>query len=358
MSALSEIASLPGFSLRRAWPRSADHLLLDLRGPAGEPVAAQWLAEPGRAGEVARRTGAGARAVGRVLLQPAGADRRLPALADLVRAPGAALVAHRPERRAVVRRADGAYAKVVRPERTLELARAARTAGATGLRVPRVLDVDVPAGVVTTAALPGRTLHDLLGADSPAVLPAAREVGRALAALHASPLQPGATVHDGAAESQVLRRWTGLARSHGVGGVVADVAALLDPPAPLVPVHRDLHDKQLLVDEDGSIGVLDFDLAAAGEAALDLANLLVHLELRAHQRVCSAALAAAAAAAVLDGYRPGPDVVARLGAYDEVARRRLVAVYAFRPGSRTAASLLLEPLQVRRSRAASASARA
>ncbi|WP_396134697.1 phosphotransferase [Cellulomonas sp. ATA003] len=48
-------------------------------------------------------------------------------------------------------------------------------------------------------------------------------------------------------------------------------------------VHRDLHDKQLLVDGSGGIGLLDFDLAAAGEAALDLANLLVHLELRVHQ---------------------------------------------------------------------------
>lgn len=356
MSALSEIAALPGFSVRRAWPRSPDHLLLDLRGPSGDPVAGQWLGEPGRAAEVARRTGAGSRAVGRVLLQPGGADRRLPALSGLLREDGAVLVAHRPERRAVVHRGDGTYAKVVRPERTAEVARAARAAGDSGLRVPQVLDVRE--GVVTTAPLPGRTLHDLLRAGSSAVLPAAREIGRTLAALHRSPLPPGVAVRDGAAEGQVLRRWTGLAHAHGVGDRGAEVAALRDPPAPLVPVHRDLHDKQLLVDGDGSVGVLDFDLAAAGEAALDLANLLVHLELRAHQGVCSTALAAAAAAAVLDGYAPGPDVERRLAAYDQAARRRLVAVYGFRPGSRAAAGRLLDPEQVRRSRAASAAARA
>ena len=88
-------------------------------------------------------------------------------------------------------------------------------------------------------------------------------------------------------------------------------------------------------------GLLDFDLAAAGEAALDLANLLVHLELRALQGVCDAEVARAAAGAVLAGYRPGPDVRRRLAVYDEAARRRLVAVYAFRPASGAAARRLL-----------------
>lgn len=341
MSGLDESGAVPGLSLRRAWPRSGEHLLLDLVRPTGVAVAAQWFAEPGRAAAVARRTGSGASAVGRVVLQPDGADRRLHSLASLVARPGAALVAHRPERRAVVRLADGAYAKVVRPERTTEVARAATTAAATGLRVPRVLDVDPAAGVVTTSALPGRTLHDLLRTGSADVLPTAREVGRVLAALHASPLAPGAVVHDAAAEQRVLDRWTGLAAAHGAGAAVAPVDGLAAGPGPLVPVHRDLHDKQLLVDEDGSVGLLDFDLAAAGEAALDLANLLVHLELRAQQGLCRPELARAAADAVLAGYLPGPDVRRRLAAYDEAARRRLVAVYAFRPASGAAARRLL-----------------
>ncbi len=341
MSGLDESAAVPGLSLRRAWPRSGEHLLLDLVRPTGEAVAAQWFAEPGRAAAVARRTDGGARAVGRVVLQPDGADRRLPSLAPLVARPGAALVAHRPERRAVVRLADGTYAKVVRPDRTAEVARAARNATATGLRVPEVLDVDPVAGVVTTSALPGRTLHDLLRAGSADVPGAAREVGRVLASLHASPLRPGGVVHDAAAEQRVLDRWTGLAVAHGAGGAAPRIAGLAAGQGPLVPVHRDLHDKQLLVDVDGSVGLLDFDLAAAGEAALDLANLLVHLELRALQGACHPEVARAAAGAVLAGYRPGPDVRRRLAVYDEAARRRLVAVYAFRPASRAAARRLL-----------------
>ncbi len=45
-------------------------------------------------------------------------------------------------------------------------------------------------------------------------------------------------------------------------------------------LHRDFFDKQVVVDADGRPGLLDFDTLAAGEAAVDVANMLVHLELR------------------------------------------------------------------------------
>ncbi|WP_396134698.1 phosphotransferase [Cellulomonas sp. ATA003] len=124
------------------------------------------------------------------MVQPAGADRRLRVLADLLRDPGAALVAHRPERRAVVRLGDGSYAKVVRPDRAAEVARTARAAAVPGVRVPPVLHVDAHAGVVVTGPLPGRTLHALLGDPTADVVTAAREVGRTLAALHTTPPPP------------------------------------------------------------------------------------------------------------------------------------------------------------------------
>lgn len=305
-------------------------------------MAGQWFADADRAAQVAAQTGPPASLHGRVVLQPAGVDRRLPALAALVREPGAVLVAHRPERRAVVRRSDGAYAKVVRPERVADVARTARAAVAPGARVPEVVDVDERAGVVVSAPLPGITLYELLATGSPDAVAAARTVGRALAALHASPLSPHVGVHDGAAEQQVLTRWEELAHAYGVLSAPRGAdAGLLDRTGPLVPVHRDLHDKQVLVDADGEVGLLDFDLAAAGEAALDLANLLVHLELRVLQGVCPPELARAASAAVTDGYRPSPQVRARLPVYDASARRRLVAVYAFRPASSAAARRLV-----------------
>lgn len=51
-------------------------------------------------------------------------------------------------------------------------------------------------------------------------------------------------------------------------------------PDPLVWAHGDLHDKQILaVAGPSPLGLLDFDDSAQAEAALDLANLDVHLEL-------------------------------------------------------------------------------
>lgn len=90
--------------------------------------------------------------------------------------------------------------------------------------------------------------------------------------------------------------------------------------------------------------MLDFDTLAAGEGALDLANLLVHLELRALQGHCTAARAAELAAAVLDGYEPDRTVRDRLAAYAAATRLRLCAVYRFRPGAETAVAGLRERL--------------
>ncbi|TFV53665.1 hypothetical protein E4P41_20890, partial [Geodermatophilus sp. DF01-2] len=100
---------------------------------------------------------------------------------------------------------------------------------------------------------------------------------------------------------------------------------------PAVPLHRDLHDRQVLVADDGSVGLLDFDLLAAGEPALDLANLLAHLSLRQHQGLVTDA--GPLRAAVLEGYRPAPAVAARVPVREAVTRLRLAAVYAFRPGA-------------------------
>ncbi len=61
-----------------------------------------------------------------------------------------------------------------------------------------------------------------------------------------------------------------------------------------VPAHGDLHDGNLM--RIGSrVGLLDFDMLCVGDAALDLANLSAHLELRALQGIRGASLAGAAA---------------------------------------------------------------
>ncbi|TDE94768.1 hypothetical protein EXU48_08190 [Occultella glacieicola] len=350
-----------GHTLERAMPRDEGHALLMVRTRPGAGVAGQWFADPDRATHVAaattRRPGGTRHVQGvgeHVILQAGGTDRRLTALHDLASAPGAHLVAHRPERRGVVRHEVGGrivFTKVVRPGRVDGLVDTLATTTGAGVRAPRVLGADET--TLTTEAMPGHTLHEALaapGAEPADLTEAGHAVGTLLRRLHAVPPPAGGVaVHDGAAEFAVTRRWLGLAQAYGVlPRTATDVpAALARAEASLVPcarpvlLHRDLHDKQLLT-AGAEAGVLDLDLLALGDPALDLANLLVHLELRARQGVTTPALARACASGVLSGYRPTAVERATLPGYAMATRLRLLAVYAFRPATTEAATSVLD----------------
>ncbi|MCP3915348.1 MAG: phosphotransferase [bacterium] len=102
---------------------------------------------------------------------------------------------------------------------------------------------------------------------------------------------------------------------------------------PPVFLHRDLHDGQLLT-EDGRVYILDFDIAAAGDPALDLGNLTAHLQLRALQGWCGASQARAeeCASALLEGYAStGSGFYGRLSWYQASTFLRLALVYDLRP---------------------------
>lgn len=353
-----------GHALVSAMPRSGEHLLLRVRRADGAEVAGQWFAEAARAAHVVAGTrrssrqddpevASAVRLVGaHTVLQPGGADRRLTGLGGLAADPDLELVAHRPERRAVVRQRAGAYyTKVVRPDRLARVVDPLRhVAASSGPHVAEVLASDPARGTVTLAALPGRPLHDLGDSSGP---PTLASVGVAVHRLHATSVFADADLHDPAAELGTVRRWHDLAASYGVWPLpAADTARLLARADELlsgvsgqeVLLHRDLHDKQILVDGD-SVGLLDLDLAAAGHAALDLANLLVHLELRARQGLLPADRLPALADALLEGYDADPTVRAGLPAYALATRLRLVGVYAFRPaGAAAATALLTDPL--------------
>ncbi len=359
-----------GLEVARAWPRTPEHLLLHLRRPSGESVAGQWFAHPARAAHVAERTQAASPLVragvcqvagSGVVLQEAGADRRLPALARELRRGGAALVTHRPERRAVVRHDDPVagtvFTKVVRPRHVPRPGPSCSQLHA--LRVPEVLEVDHEAGRVTTRALPGSTLHDLLADVEVSATELARygrACGVALAELHARTVVRDEPDHGIEQEIAVTDRWLAAADAHRALPTRVlrrlarrrDRAVAAAPPSRSRPVvlHRDLHDQQLLVRvPDGAgpleVGLLDFDLAAVGDPALDLANLLVHLELRVVQGLTPQVRAQACAAGLLDGYEPSDQVLGSVPQHAELARLRLVALYAFRPAYRDAVVDLL-----------------
>lgn len=378
-----------GLVLRRAWPRDLEHLLLDLvpRG-GGAAVAGQWFAQPGRAKNVAEQTSAAVVQPGRphavvcelrsplsaVVLQPEGADRRLPGLVELVGRPGASLICHRPERRGVVRHldidgpaegrtspAEGqiVYSKVVRASRLSGVVAAIREAATTGLSVPIITDVDAERCSVTTAQLPGRTLHEILADPATpraGLLLLAGHVGAMLTQLHACPPSDGAQVHDAAADVRITERWLGHAAAYGLldATVLRRLPALLvrargllaQHSMPLGRLHRDMHDKQVLYaeglcGEKRGLSLIDFDTSAVGEPALDLANLMVHLRLRAAQGLLDPVIAEECAEAVLEGYGPTIELRERLIGYELLTQLRLVGVYAFRGTVNPAAALIM-----------------
>ena len=72
--------------------------------------------------------------------------------------------------------------------------------------------------------------------------------------------------------------------SNGVDPIVTEVINRLKQlsPASSVVSHRDFHDKQVLVSKD-QMTLLDLDLLANSDPALDAGNILAHLRLRSLQ---------------------------------------------------------------------------
>ncbi|WP_152195620.1 phosphotransferase family protein [Georgenia subflava] len=347
------------YRVERAWPRGTEHALLELSplrptvdgaDPGQAAVAAQWFADPARLAAVAAKTPGGRVADG-VLLQPEGADAQLPALGGVLARPGAQLVAHRPGRRAVVRvpAGDGVeYVKVVRPAKADALARRGRLVRALlddSVVVPELLgDGDVRDGVLRWSDVGGTTLH-ALGAD-PArtgheVRAAWAVAGRAVRLLHGADRAAVLDEHGVEDELAAIGTWLAPAVHHGLldAGQVERATELVArglraaPARPVLGVlHRDLHDKQVLLRPDGRLGMIDVDTLAVGERALDVANVLVHLELRVAQGLLTARQAEAARTGLLTGVgEPLEQLWARVPAYAAATRLRLAGVYAFRP---------------------------
>jgi Ser/Thr protein kinase RdoA (MazF antagonist) len=337
-----------GLTLRKASPRGPDRLVLELGAEDGTIAAGQWFAAAAEAERVCEllraRFGGLATLLPRnphLLVQVAGSDRKLTGLHRVVARPGASLVAHRAERRAVVRLADASYLKVVRPGATESVVAPLRTIQLADVRTAAVTHVDDSRGLVALAAVAGQTLHERIGdptvADSELALDL-KHVGVALRSFHALSVRTALPTHGPLQELAAARRWLWAATTHALiaasewqGQFARALAQLAAVPDDFALVHRDLHDKQLVVEGSAPIGLLDLDLATVGHRAVDLANLLVHLELRVLQGLCMPERAAAAASALLEGYAPAPETRAAVRAYAASTRLRLAGVYAFRP---------------------------
>ena len=312
---------------------------------------------------------------GQLDLLPAGRDRRLPALAHAARR--GEVVVHRATKRAVVRAGDR-YLKIFRPNQSDEAAarhtRMNALLGAEDFLTPAL--VFCTPGCLTLTALPGRSLFDL-GQDlrvSDTVFEHAwrqwsrgwiRQQSRDRAAAHRATID-ALPVRTAAVELENLQRivdvW--LAHSRDVAAAQAqrqsvraaarDVARELlgGTPDPPVWSHGDLHDKQIFVqDPDAPLGLLDFDEAGRAEAAADLANLAVHLELRLGQRRLTPERYRIARGLVIATAEELPVTAARFDAYANATRLRLGCLYSFRPQWATLAEDFLS-LDNQRTRAA------
>ena len=350
--------------LRRAWPRSTDHLLVEYVTDRGQLVAGQWMRAPDDLESVYDETLAAspevpcaiANADGTsILLQPQGADRHLSSLAPLIALDGSCLIAHRPERRATVRLDNNGtvrFAKVVRPKHLAKLslfAKHIQDLPDRSFGVLQLVEIQPQVGVTIWSALEGANLYELIASEAPSTT--VRDVGGALRTLHEASPPTIAPIHDAKEEVAVLRKWCSYVQCY-VPGLFQAVrsfqervcTALLDGSSPAGLLHRDFYDKQIFIQPEGRVGLLDFDTLAIGEPALDLANFLVHLQLRALQGLCSQQWASRTATVIVDSYAPAEAVLQRLNAYADATRLRLACVYAFRPQTMGLSGRLLEQI--------------
>ncbi len=274
-------------------------------------------------------------------------DAKLPLAARLQTENGWRVLSYRPGRRLVVLVTRGERherTNVFKGHRKLRSARAAVSQGVAegamrrgAFRVPRLLGHDGLHEALIFEFLAGREVE--LGPES---VPLYARLGAKLAVFQGDENARDIGVFAWRDELEVLERWkkkvleaTGTL-PHGWTETHARLAERADrlPPAVLGLAHRDLHDRQVH-QEDGEIALLDFDLLARADVALDPGNLVAHLRWRGLQGLhgADAASARALEAAFLTGLGRGgePDFEKRLAFYTASAFLRLALVYRLRP---------------------------
>jgi hypothetical protein len=270
-------------------------------------------------------------------------DERLPSLRRVVgtwfaRGHDVRLLAWRPGRRAVfrVRTARGTrICKLYRKDRQCTIRWAALADhGTHAWRVPRVLSWNAKTRCLTLEDCPGRSLHERWLAGDGDVRDGDR-IATLLNWLADAAPPPDFPRHDVEDEISILtKRLESYARTLERPPTAAAeltrrvITALRTEPAgaPILS-HRDLHDKQVLVDGDAG-HLIDLDLAAIAPPTLDLGNILAHLRLRAMQGVRVPWREIAARTILLAGARRGAGE--SLGTWIAAALLRLGLIYSRR----------------------------
>ncbi len=267
-------------------------------GPDGRPVTVglwRWPLDPALPGLA--WAASAARTAAR--LQALGVDAGSPRLR---------LRAYRPGRRAVVEVTSPAgrwFLKVVRPATLPELV-ARHAALAAAVPAPPVLAA-TDDGVVVLPALPGTPMRAALTGD-PAGLPDPAALEALLDALPRLGGRPADPVARTRSHATVVAAVCPALRPR-LDRVVAAVAAGV-APQPVVPVHGDLYEGQLLLAGGAVTGLLDVDTAGPGARADDWATLVAHLALL--ERLVPDPAPVAAYRARVQARVDGPDLAARV----------------------------------------------
>ncbi|MCV3273339.1 aminoglycoside phosphotransferase family protein [Roseobacter sinensis] len=195
--------------------------------------------------------------------------------------------------------------------RTPAMQSALRAAGLDGegpnkTGVPRVIDIENALALWFMEEVPGTCLRDLQ--DDGQTQPFFR-TGAALGHFHKSAVVPGRS-WSRAQELAVLAHALGKAErmlpseASRLKELLSQAEdALGDLPAqPPAPIHRDFYPDQVIIDE-GLVWLIDLDLVALGDPAIDVGNFLAHLAEYAIRKTGTADAAEPLQAAFLSGYQ-------------------------------------------------------
>lgn len=249
------------------------------------------------------------------LLDPAERGRELAWLAAAAGDPAGATIVplrYKPERRFVGRLVTRERELVVRchPARHAATSHEGLAVEGCVLRLPRSLGGSPDRRVRAWEWLPGRPLVAVLALDAPVAAARACELAAAgLAELHQLPVNrlPRRSAADelaalAHASEAVATVQPALARRAArLAGQIAGELLALERRVQLI--HGDCNAEQLLLDDEGvggTIGVIDLDELAAGDPAADLGSFVAQLQHAAVVGTLAPAVAAAAAAAVVE----------------------------------------------------------
>jgi len=215
-----------------------------------------------------------------------------------------------------------------------------------GLTIPDHYYGSVEQGAVYSEMAPGRSIHEISGGkDYVNACFKAGEILRKFRGTQLDHLNPY-TADD---ELKSLREKASAVSElfPEIAKSISEIAGILEKRIPRENIrfklaHRDFYDKQVLI-APGRTTLLDFDNAAYSDPALDYANFLAHLTLRAYQHPEITGDLKQASEAFAGGYGEiDSNFAERAGWWKAASLARIAVLYTLRPRWRSIVTNILK----------------